>query len=745
MANSRQKKAPTPANNSASKSQFEIPSLAVIPVFALLTAIFFSGQLFGDAFFWEDFIEQAYPKATFLANHIADFSIPFWNSGTFNGMPFFADVQTGVFYPPNWLLAFGSGPLLPVGLLQCLIILHVVFAQYSMYRLSRYMGAQRHAAVLAGVAYGFSGIIVCHMFHEMMVYHAAWFPLVLMLALKAMHRKSIRYMGWAGLSAGIMMLSGHPQMTLFCCTLIGLFALTDALVNKRMQSVSLVAGAIVLGGLIFAIQLLPSQELASLSERSEMTYEEASEGSLSWSGVLTAVVPGALGTSGPEQTAAPYTAGPYYFYWETAFYFGIPVLMIAILAFMSSFKRYIPHLVCIVFAIAFSLGDNFVVYRLFHELPFFEGFRMPARMMIGAALFVPLVAAQFFSSLSQQTFHKIHTLVATGLLAACVFICSQFLPETASQAASSFHSTQLMVAIASVVVTFLLVLYGVRKHNMVISGVLLTALTFIGSVNIYGSFNNGTVNPMEAYKLPASAEASLSGTKQDLFRIKIRERGFQMMKQNQGLVSTVQTFEGYNPLLLKKRIAPTGSFQGNLDALNIKYDIAPNAQGQMSFVERPDYFPRFWMVYDTAMVAETDVFDRMNAGQFDIKKQAVLTERFEKDLQLPGQQSGFPIGHSIEVREYTNNKVILNVETSSDGILSMSEVWYPAWKASTPDTELEVVQINYGFRGIPLTKGSHLITMEYSSSTFSTGAILTVVGAILSLCCILIGDKRKTA
>ncbi|NNE10320.1 MAG: hypothetical protein HKN20_17300, partial [Gemmatimonadetes bacterium] len=62
------------------------------------------GVPFEQKYFWEDFIYQNYPYRAFHAEEIAGGTFPFWNPFQFGGMPFFADVQTAAFYPPNWLL-----------------------------------------------------------------------------------------------------------------------------------------------------------------------------------------------------------------------------------------------------------------------------------------------------------------------------------------------------------------------------------------------------------------------------------------------------------------------------------------------------------------------------------------------------------------------------------------------------------------------------------------------------------------
>lgn len=113
----------------------EFPIWIPILFFALTTIIFFSSQLFGSTFFWEDFIEYVYPTQTFAARESAGFVIPFWNPYIFSGMPFIADLQTGFFYPLNRVLNFfvSSDGSLSVWGLQFITILHFFIAQIGFF------------------------------------------------------------------------------------------------------------------------------------------------------------------------------------------------------------------------------------------------------------------------------------------------------------------------------------------------------------------------------------------------------------------------------------------------------------------------------------------------------------------------------------------------------------------------------------------------------------------------------------
>src|SRR5688500_12946972 len=94
----------SPRTSHASRPLSEPKPIWAYCAFAAVALIFFFAHLTGSAFFWEDFTEQFFPFQSFAARSFADGTIPFWNPYTFAGMPFFADLQNGMYYPGHLLL-----------------------------------------------------------------------------------------------------------------------------------------------------------------------------------------------------------------------------------------------------------------------------------------------------------------------------------------------------------------------------------------------------------------------------------------------------------------------------------------------------------------------------------------------------------------------------------------------------------------------------------------------------------------
>jgi len=499
-------------------NSIKIPYFAILLLFIATTLIFFGGQLFGNTYFWEDFAEQYFPWQTFAAREFAKGSLPFWNPFTFSGMPFLADLQTGFFYPFNRLtmIFLDSNGGLSVWGLQFIVILHYFIAQFSVYHLARYWKTSQIGATIAAVSYGFSFPIVLHGIHPMMVYHFAWFPLIVMFFLKGIKEGSIRSALYAGLILGMTMLAGHPQTTLyivfflFVMTLWYMFSYIKKSFDFK-QHYKLIAAAlitIIIGAGIFSIQLLPSQELASLTQRNNYTYEEASEGSLLYSQIFSSVVPKVYGYTGASgQTDVPFYGGEYYFYWDTGYYFGIAALILATFGFITRVKeRKIAFLLVMsVFSFLYALGDNFFIWSIFYNLPLFGTFRFPARILFILVFAFSLVAGFGFDSIFQNI-GKIKKLIIASsfpflisLMAAAGIIGSLLsAPEESLSFIKSYGVAALVFTILIFIPLFMLI-KGNKKA--LILGSAIVVLTFI-DLNISGSsFNASKNNPKEQYQL----------------------------------------------------------------------------------------------------------------------------------------------------------------------------------------------------------------------------------------------------
>jgi hypothetical protein len=279
--------------------------LAILAGFALF---FFRDILLGRAFLWEDFLYYSYPVRSFAATSIAMGQFPLWNPYTFNGIPFLADIQTTVLYLPCTILSLAvKNGSLHFAWLELVIVLHYVLAGFSMAALARFLELRPIPSLFAGAAFMLSGFMIVHSIHQQIITLVAWYPLVTLLFLRALRGRQWFWVFLAALTLGHSIFAGYPQLSLyFYLFLFALFLFEllrvdgpkGLLKTPAIVMSAKAAAIVVLSAAVAMVQLLPTAELAELSQRAQITYEKASEGSLQDRMPMRTMDQGRTGTTG---------------------------------------------------------------------------------------------------------------------------------------------------------------------------------------------------------------------------------------------------------------------------------------------------------------------------------------------------------------------------------------------------------------------------------------------------------------
>lgn len=248
-----------------------------------------------------DLVSFFYPNHVFASESLRRGEFPLWNPTLFGGMPFAADIQSGLYYPLNWL--FWLAGSVSYEKLEALAVVHYWLAAVFSYLLARSLGLGRWPGVVAGVCYAFSGFAVSHLGHLPMLEAATWLPLVMLAVNRAVRRSSWRWAVGVGVFLSLSFLAGHFQLFVYNFYAALLFWLAAAWRNRppggftspapltsplpgRLQHLfrnywtaqlgrGVLAGLVVLGACL--VQLWPFYELGQASLRSAITYDVSTQ------------------------------------------------------------------------------------------------------------------------------------------------------------------------------------------------------------------------------------------------------------------------------------------------------------------------------------------------------------------------------------------------------------------------------------------------------------------------------------
>lgn len=737
-----------------------------VAILAVLVAVFFHKILLGQAYFWEDFIYQNYPFRVFAATSLAQGELPLWNPYTFNGMPFLADIQTTVLYVPSLILTlFVSNGTLNFYWLELMIILHFVLAGVGMFYLAKSFQVTNMPALFAGAAYMLSGYMIVHAIHQQNVTLVAWYPLVFLFLRKSLIEQRWLYVFVCGLVLGHSILAGYPQLSLFLYTFLGLYFLLELLTTFKGRELlsrpalimtAKAASIVLLSVALAMIQLLPTVELSELSQRAQMTFEKATEGSLAWSQLATLFFPKMFGSAGAKGYEY-FGPGVYYYYWETCIYVGILPLVLAAVSIIKRNEKYVVFFIGIaLFALLFALGKNFVLFKLFYEfVPGFSKFRIPARMGILLTLSVSLLSAFALQQLlyGSRTERERKTLrnillgaVAVGMLLYFMIISGAFArayvdttyPQVAEMV-SRGTTPSLVVIVVSGLLLFLVI---TRNYASRVAGLLLVGVLFVDMFVFGGDQHNGQVNPSDYFRGRSDlVEFFKKDGEKELFRVNTRNAHGMLpgWDRNQGMMDRIFMMEGYTPLALQRAYAPLASNDQSFDLLNVKYKTLYDEQtGQQRLVEHTTRMPRAFFVYDIHVTrTEDELLAYVKSPAFNHRTTAVLEQPPRQTLAVPPVE---PVW-TARITEYRNNEITLEASTSHDGFLVLSEIFYPGWKAYLDGSETEIYRTNYHLRGMFVPAGSHTVEVRFEPATFRNGLWISL--ATLLVCGVGIAASLK--
>ncbi|MFH1570802.1 MAG: hypothetical protein ABIL09_22610, partial [Gemmatimonadota bacterium] len=342
---------------------------------AAVAALFHEALLGRDAFFVQDVMVQNYPFRDFFARALQAGSLPLWDAAVNCGFPLFAEGQAGPLYPPNLLAAL----LMPTwAAITSSVVLHLWLAAAATYGYLRALGCRPSAALTGGLTYGLSGYLVVRAMSPNFVAAAAWVPILFLLVELAWSRRQWLWLALVPGAVGLQQLAGHPQAAAYGLVALALYAGARAWGGVRLPLAT--ALAILLGGALAAVQLVPTAELVGLSGRGDgVGLDQFLRMSLPPERLATLLLPSFFGNSG----TGSYWGGEAGFFIQLCPYLGVLGLFLAGVAVLE--RRDLPTGFFAALAAAglvLSLGKYTGFYELLYRVPGLASFRIPTRFLL---------------------------------------------------------------------------------------------------------------------------------------------------------------------------------------------------------------------------------------------------------------------------------------------------------------------------------------------------------------------------
>lgn len=363
----------------------------------LFLVLLFGKALFGPAEWClgrpqGDARSQFYCWRAYAFNELREGRFPLWNPYEFLGMPFVAGLQSGLFYPANWLCA-----VLPLGLgVNLGIVLNLFLSGLFTYLWCRSLGISWAGAAVAAATYAFGAPQLLRVFegHWSFLCSMTWIPCIL-LCVERLFSSRFFWPAVAGGAAGVAMqlFGGNPQYALYGGVATVVYGVVRWLQERRRVRLISVAGGFVamygLGVVLAGVQLVPALEfLARSSRHGQLSLAWISQYSLVPESLATLVIPDLMASDISARYWGRFNL------WEMSAYVGIVSVALAALALVRRRHRFCLAAAGIaLLMLLLALGKYTPLQAVFYYgVPGFRLFRVWARFLCPFSLFVGLMA-----------------------------------------------------------------------------------------------------------------------------------------------------------------------------------------------------------------------------------------------------------------------------------------------------------------------------------------------------------------
>jgi hypothetical protein len=388
--------------------------LAVV-VFGLL--LFGRGIFRGESFIGGDVFFYTYPLRAMAWEMIRGGQLPLWTPHVLSGYPLLAMAQLGLGYPLTWGHLF-----LPARHAEMIHVLApFLLAPAFTYAYLREVGRSRLGALLAGLSFGYGGLMTnTYGMNGVPTNALMWLPLLLIGIERARRRHLARSVAGVALAYAMSILTGHGQSFLFVGMVASAYALFLAFTDESEESGEVVgrqeggarapfgwrrlrplfacAGGMLLAVGISAFQILETMRAARRSIRSALSYEFFVEGSFT------------------PLTAWRSFYAPLYHYIEVTTYVGSLAACLAVCAVAFAWwsrknssartpreqvdvRVYFWAATALV-ALLLLIGDSTPLYQMLYRVPVFNLFRRPSRHVFEWTFALSALAAYGWDALN---------------------------------------------------------------------------------------------------------------------------------------------------------------------------------------------------------------------------------------------------------------------------------------------------------------------------------------------------------
>lgn len=710
--------------------------------------------------YMQDPILQIFPWRHLVFKAFEEGIIPFWNPYQFMGGPFMASIKPMVFYPLNIFFVFGE-----IKAWNALLFSQVFLSLFFSYILARDFKLRVLPSMLVSFSFAFNSFMMVYLQFVTEGHTLIWFPLFLLFAKRFLENKENIYLLLLGLVVSFSIFAGHFQFTVYMLiVLVGFIMFYGRILNVAFYSYILLGLSIFLGVGITAIQTISSIELFIQSHRGLLNFSQNKEifitNSIELYQHARLFSADFFGNPVSKDLAIGYTS--------TSGYFGIIPFFFSLFAMCFARKNIFVKFFTFSFFISLLLslkGISEIVYLL--RIP--VSFGGSAERIFFIAIFSASILSGFGITEFIEKDNKkknITSIISFIAIFSLIIVFAIVLQYRSALAIKSFlHNVIFPFAIFGFFSIGAFMYLLIRKKTVLLKSIF---LFFIVGLTYFDLFRLGyrfLTFSNEKFLYPEANVTKFikKSTSETL------DRTFGLTEPEIATYLNMYVVEAYNPLYLQKTRILLQTLQGNLhdqdtvdnkyfltsdgkslkhtlDFLGVKFIVVGKDDNPSSryfktdlFVEdlkevyRDDKyivyannssFPRFGLYCQfTKINNEKDALELIKKNNIDFRKKVVVSE----NLPISSKEC-----HGVVKLVDSNlNMQRFKVEASEEGLLYVSDAFFPGWIAKVNNKESKIFKTNYAFRSVIVPRGTSIVEFLYTPSFFKISLFISVISIIL--------------
>lgn len=641
-----------------------------------------------------DFRYYHLPLTTFIAASWRAGRFPLWDPYTYCGLPFFANVNAQIFYPPTAVTVFFANFFAPDRLtyfMELHLVAHVLLGGFFTFLLLREMDVGRAGALIGATIFQCGPYFTSQTQHLGAIDGAAWIPLACLAVVRLAKRPSLRWTGVLALSLALSVLAGFPSTG--AAAMLCVFVLAAVLRPKLLMYCG---AAVVLAGALSAVQLLPTLQASSLSVSKFRGDFRGTSWGVPWQAFASMVWPDYYHVFELNLYKLPWN--PTFLY----LYCGIPALVFIVVAVIRKARYAAAFGSLTVVALFWMMGTHTLPGRLFFPL-FFD--LTHDSVYVEFTMVVFSLGTAVLAGLGANILLKRPRPVLAYAVIAITFLDLAWAGSGKIMSASSVDAEPGISYNQ----------YGGNRELVDWIRQRLNQSTPAARFDLYNDFT-GWVTTTPITQLP-SANGNDPFALYRLMQVRLLfctgerwGRFYQVTRPDSPILDLLNV-----RLLISMTPVPE----------NPKFVKAAEFPGHVIY-ENQSPLERFFLVSNVTRAEDmADAVRQLGSPAFDPAKTAVVEQ---------GTAAHFPeaTGGAVRVVEYTPSQVTLQVESTQARYLVTSEVNYPGWHAWIDGREAPISMTNAAFRGLPVPAGTHEVVFRFWPR------ILLWSAAVSALACLLL-------